>query len=541
MDKKPHGWTTVKFDDVAIVNPRKAVDLEPHSAVTFVPMAAVSASSGEIVRYTSRLLADVYRDFRQFAENDVLFAKITPSMENGKSAVANGLENGVGFGSTEFHVLRSNGAVLPEYLWRFVRQLSFRDDAQRVMSGAVGQQRVPADYLRAHALPLPPLAEQRRIVAKIDRLTAYTARARGFLEQIPKLVQRYKARVFGLAFAGKLTLDFREKKDLRSLSSDGYPAGWVVKSLGEIANIQSGVQVGRRRLTQTDLLRVPYLRVANVQRGWFDLDDVKSIEVTPAEKDRLLLRPGDILLNEGGDRDKLGRGWVWDGQIAECIHQNHVFRIRLLDMSFPPSFVSHFTNEKGQQYFFDHGTQTTNLASVSKRRVAAMRIPVPPADEAAAIVDRIDSAFAWVERVTAEHFAATTLLSQLEESILSDAFRGILVPQDPCDEPASVLVARCLATQTTERRRITTPKIKIKEFAPLTRRLIDVLRDATDWTPAQEAFRRCGITDGADTDSIEQLYSELRALDNARRIEVRTITDSHGRKLQDELKLRKDE
>ena len=528
----------VTFDDVATVNPRKAVDLEPHCAVTFIPMAAVSASSGEIERYTSRRVADVYRDYRQFAENDVIFAKITPSMENGKAAVAIGLDNGIGFGSTEFHVLRSNGAVLAEYLWRFVRQRSFRDDAQRVMSGAVGQQRVPADYLRTHALPLPPLEEQRRIVSKIESLIACTSRARASLEQIPGLIQWYKSQVFELAFTGKLTLDFREKPGLQNVPSDSFPSGWVMKSLGELGQIQVGVQVGKRTHTETDLVNVPYLRVANVQRGWLDLDNVRNIEVTPAERDRLLLRPGDILLNEGGDRDKLGRGWVWAGQMAECIHQNHVFRVRLFDRTFPPSFVSYYANEKGQQYFFDQGTQTTNLASVSKRHVAALRIPVPPVDEASAIVDRIDSAFGWVERLSAKNVAATTLLEQLDESILSDAFRGALVSQNPRDEPASVLVARCLARQPSVRRKTKTkPLVMPKEFSSVTRRLIDVLLDATDWIPAQEAFRRCGITDGADTDSIELLYSELRALDRAGRIKVQPVTDSKGRKLHDRLKL----
>ena len=239
-------------------------------------MAAVNEVFGTIDGGVSRPLRDVYRRFRHFTNNDVLFAKITPSMENGKAAIATRLENGVGFGSTEFHVLRSLGAVLPEYLWRYVRQPAFRNAAQRVMSGAVGQQRVPAAFLRAYPLPLPPLAEQQRIVTKIGLLLGGTARARAALERVPNLLQQYRAQILKLAFSGNLTHDIRTETSQDELSTEGYPASWTVKALGEIGHIQSGIQVGRRRRAQVDLVTTPYLRVANVQRGWIDLEEIKD-------------------------------------------------------------------------------------------------------------------------------------------------------------------------------------------------------------------------------------------------------------------------
>src|SRR5262249_55416179 len=150
----------------------------------------------------------------------------------------------------------------------------------------------------------------------------------------------------------------------------------------EISQIQGGIQVGKNRPASAVLVEVPYLRVANVQRGWLNLNEIKTLGVTAEERDRLLLQDGDILMNEGGDRDKLGRGWIWQAQIPVCIHQNHVFRIRLYDRDFPSEYVSHYANENGQRYFIDQGTQTTNLASISKRKVAALPVPVPPTDEA---------------------------------------------------------------------------------------------------------------------------------------------------------------
>lgn len=220
---------------------------------------------------------------------------------------------------------------------------------------------------------------------------------------------------------------------------------WRICPLSDIADVQGGIQVGKKRPAGVALVEVPYLRVANVQRGWLRLNEIKTLAVTAEERDRLLLKDGDILMNEGGDRDKLGRGWVWREEVLGCIHQNHVFRVRLKDPDFTPEFVSHYANEFGQAYFIDQGTQTTNLASISKRRVMALPVPVPPAAEAREIVRLISAAFARADRLEAEAARARALLDRLETAILAKAFRGELVPQDPNDEPASVLLDRIRA------------------------------------------------------------------------------------------------
>lgn len=540
MSKLPEGWIEVTVEEVAEVNPRKSVDLLPDDLVTFVPMAAVDEISGTIARPIERPLKEVSKGFTQFVDDDVIFAKITPSMENGKSAVARRLANATGFGSTEFHVLRSTGAVEPEYLWRFVRQKEFRDNAQQVMSGAVGQQRVPAEHLKSHLLPLPPLPEQRLIVAKTDRLTNQIMRARTELAQIPELIAKYRSAVLELAFCGKLTTDFR-KTD--KAGEKGLPQGWSVRLLGDISEIQGGIQVGKRRNNDVEMVEVPYLRVANVQRGWLNLDEIKTISVTSEEKDRLLLQSGDVLMNEGGDRDKLGRGWVWDGQLAECIHQNHVFRIRLHKDILPPEFVSHFANERGQQYFFDQGTQTTNLASISKRKVAALPVPVPPLEEAVEIVSRIETAFAWLDRIDSDHTSASRLLPKLEGAILAKAFRGELVPQDPNDEPAAMLLERINAEriEQVQTRPKTAPRRhpKVEGDAIVSDKSLEqVLTEAGDWVPAQTAFQRCGVGDGTPTEEIERLYVELRELDTAGKLEAEAVIDDSGRKIYDRIRLR---
>jgi restriction endonuclease S subunit len=176
------------------------------------------------------------------------------------------------------------------------------------------------------------------------------------------------------------------------------PTGWEWSSLGEVAHVTGGLTKGKKRNPGDRLRAVPYLRVANVQRGFLDLDEVKEIEATDTEISQLRLRRGDILLNEGGDRDKLGRGWVWNGEIEECLHQNHVFRARPALPEVNPHFLSHYANTFGQQFFLDAGAQTTNLASVSLTKIRGLPVPVPPAAEQRRIVAKIESLFARSSR-----------------------------------------------------------------------------------------------------------------------------------------------
>ena len=172
---------------------------------------------------------------------------------------------------------------------------------------------------------------------------------------------------------------------------------------------------------------MPYLRVANVQRGWLDLSEIKAIVVPIGRVAELLSEPGDVLFNEGGDRDKLGRGWVWEGQIDECIHQNHVFRARLRHKEMQPRFYSWFGNSVGASYFDAHGKQTVNLALLNMSSLKSLPVPVPSPEEQAEIVRRVDELLTLVESVNIKIDAATRQVERTSQAVLSKAFRGELV------------------------------------------------------------------------------------------------------------------
>lgn len=176
----PEGWRWVKLGEVCAINPSRPAalsraDSEPTS---FVPMDAVDAVSGGISRPLLRPFGEIKKGYTCFVEGDVLFAKITPCMQNGKHAIARDLTDGIGFGTTEFHVLRPAESVLSEWVHFFVRQPEFLNKATEQFTGAVGQQRLPPGYLEAHPIPLPPLAEQKRIAARLREQMAAVEKAR---------------------------------------------------------------------------------------------------------------------------------------------------------------------------------------------------------------------------------------------------------------------------------------------------------------------------------------------------------------------------
>ena len=141
--------------------------------------------------------------------------------------------------------------------------------------------------------------------------------------------------------------------------------GWDCRQLSSFSEIKSGVTKGRK-FNGKETLWVPYMRVANVQDGYLKLDDISKIEVLPSDVDKFQLKPKDILLTEGGDPDKLGRGAVWHGEIENCIHQNHIFRIRLSsDMMIPEYASMLISSERGKRYFLKSAKQTTGIASIN--------------------------------------------------------------------------------------------------------------------------------------------------------------------------------
>jgi type I restriction enzyme S subunit len=318
--------------------------------------------------------------------------------------------------------------------------------------------------------PVPPLSEQRRIVAAIEEEFSRVDTGLAALERIRKHLKRMRAAVLQAAVTGRLVpqdpadgdatplvaraaaarlecLHARGRKLTQPLqlldeALPDIPSSWRWASLDLLADVVGGITKDAKKQSSNRLIEVPYLRVANVQRGYLDLNKVATIRVSPDQRDALRLLPGDVLFNEGGDRDKLGRGWVWEGQIDPCIHQNHVFRARLHTDVLHPRLLSWHGNTFGQQWFTKGGKQTTNLASVSKTTLRSFPVPIPPRSEQDRIVDAVERQLSVLDQLEATVTTVERHGESLRTSILVAASSGQLVPQDPEDEPASVLLER---------------------------------------------------------------------------------------------------
>ncbi len=205
LPELPEGWVWRYMKDVGEINPKfNNANLPSDLEVSFIPMKCVKELTGHIDLSNTRKLSDVRRGYTPFKDGDLLFAKITPCMENGKVAIASGLKNGIGFGSTEFHVIRTNPLISGKFLFFFLIQEGLRKDAQSHMTGSAGQLRVPVDYMKDLPIPLPPPAEQQQIVSEIERRFSVADEVEKTVDASLKQAERLRQSILKKAFEGKL-------------------------------------------------------------------------------------------------------------------------------------------------------------------------------------------------------------------------------------------------------------------------------------------------------------------------------------------------
>lgn len=197
--------------------------------------------------------------------------------------------------------------------------------------------------------------------------------------------------------------------------------------LSNIASVSGGITKGRK-LDRCDTLTLPYLRVANVQNGFLDLREVKSIQLKKSEKDKYLLKYGDVLYTEGGDRDKLGRGTVWRNEIENCVHQNHVFKARLdLDYALPEYVAYWSMSTPARNYFYQKGKQSVNLASINKTVLSDLLLPLPSVATQQKIIESISARISVADNIEQSLDVSLQQAEALRQSILKQAFEGRLV------------------------------------------------------------------------------------------------------------------
>ena len=271
---------------------------------------------------------------------------------------------------------------------------------------------------------VPPKAEQQRIADYLDNRTfeidTLLSKARSSIEEYKKLKQAVITQAVTKGVHGE-----REMKDSGVEWIGEIPKEWRKTQLRHCATIKSGITLGKNYSKDTVLIERPYLRVANVQGGYVDLNDLATIEVTPDEDLKYRLHSGDVLMTEGGDRDKLGRGCVWHGEIEPCLHQNHVFAVQTNETILLPEFLEYLTaSDVGRSYFDVTAIKTTNLACTSSSKVLAFTIPLPPIEEQIEIVGFIKKRTLELNKLIMKKERLVQELESYKKSLIYEVVTG---------------------------------------------------------------------------------------------------------------------
>ncbi|MES9826619.1 MAG: restriction endonuclease subunit S [Candidatus Thiodiazotropha endolucinida] len=288
--------------------------------------------------------------------------------------------------------------------------------------GAGVRQSLGFDELKKIRLLLPNDEEQEHIVQFLDH---ETTRIDALIEKKQRLIELLKEkRQVVITQAVTKGLDPNvPMKDSGVEWLGEVPAHWSIAKLRWLASLQGGVAKGKV-ISEKDAVTLPYLRVANVQDGYVDLTEVKKIEVLKSESKRYLLRASDVLMNEGGDNDKLGRGTVWAGEIEPCIHQNHVFAIRTEHRLLPEFLALYTRSHSAKAHFFLRSKQSTNLASISASNIMETSIPVPPLDEQHTILMYVDETITRLNLLETKTTKSIELLKKHRSALITAAVTG---------------------------------------------------------------------------------------------------------------------
>lgn len=400
MGDRPMTWPLVPLERLIALNPKDEDhrQLPDDTPVSFVPMNAVSECGFGIVNQRVKRIIDVRRGYSSFKENDVLFAKITPCMENGKSALATDLVNGRGFGSTEFHVLRPGPAILPAYLHYFLCQESFRSLARQHMRGGAGQQRVPSQFLLKESIRLPPLSEQRRIVEILDQLD----RLRRLRAATTAIDNRVIPALFIRMFGDPAT----------------NPKGWRVRPLGELVeHITSG---SRAWAKHTGRGTASFVRTQDVHNGEIVTPLLSIDPPTGAESDRTRLVPGDVVVTITG---AVGKAAVVRNSPRDLYVSQHLALVRPRKSALCSEYLAAYANlplgETPVLARFQYGQTKPGLGF---RELKTARVQLPPLSLQEQFAERANA----IRRRTVTLEGLHRSMKLLRNAILHRSFTGEL-------------------------------------------------------------------------------------------------------------------
>lgn len=401
-------WASRPLGEVCTVRPPKAEAekrVGPHGTVSFVPMEDLGIGAKTFRATKTAMLSEVSGSYTYFADGDVLLAKITPCFENGKLGVASGLVSGIGFGSSEFLVIRPSGELDKDFLYYWLSRDAFRREGSARMGGAVGQQRVPRQFVESAPIPVPPLSEQRRIVAILDRafegIAAARANAEGSLANTRRTFQAARDRVFRQV-----------------------PARWHVVRLGDVAATQYGLSEGMN--DENKGYRI--FRMGEVQDGRLvDTGRMRCADVSPAEFEKYRLRGGDILFNRTNSFELVGKTGIFELDGDYCF-ASYLVRVLPDRGRLIPRFMNYLMNsDRFQRSVKSKASRSINQANINASILRNEQVWFPPSlDEQSEIAASLGAISMGMRRLEIIYRRKLAALDELKQSLLHQAFSGNL-------------------------------------------------------------------------------------------------------------------
>jgi type I restriction enzyme S subunit len=452
----PKGWLEVPFEEL-LVKLTNGTTTTQHKEPPGIPVSRIETISEAKINFQKvRYIRDISPEIRErfiLEAGDILFSHINSDSHLGKCALYKG-------GQELLHgmnllLMRVSSAATPEFIEQYLTYLRARGYFIQIAQHAVNQSSLNQTKINRIPIPLPPLAEQKRIVAKIEELFSELEAGEASLRQARRQLGVYRQSLLKQAFEGKLTQKWRTQNPAKlgkpliasttlDVEPGPLPAGWAWQTLLEVADVTGGLTKNAKRDSLPK--RIPYLRVANVYSNELRLDEIKDIGVTSTEAEKVRLLKGDLLIVEGnGSLDQIGRVAAWNGSVPDCGHQNHLIRARCHPNAHYAFVLMFLLSPHGRDVIEKQAASTSGLHTLSVSKVQRLPVPLCSLPEQQEIVRVLDEQFEAIERNERELEAALQRSEALRQSILKKAFTGRLVPQDPADEPASALLARLLA------------------------------------------------------------------------------------------------
>lgn len=415
----PEHWQTKMLSQVATERKQKNKKCDR--------LPVLSLSYGNIVRRKSLyegLLPKSFDNYQVIYSDDIIL-RLT-DLQNDHTSLRTGLvrENGI---ITSAYLCISP-RVNPQYLHYALHTYDVKKMFYSMGSGV--RQSSNWNEVRYILLPVPPRSEQNQIVRFLDwKVSEINKLINVKYQEIDVLKEQRQRKLSHVVTHGLNPEVTTKETGIKWVGS--IPDHWKCVPLKRCAQVKSGITLGKKYPSGTRLIDVPYLRVANVQNGHVVLDTVVTLKVTPEEAQQYQLPKGCVLMTEGGDRDKLGRGCVWNGEIENCIHQNHIFAVTVNDELIQNKWLEYVSaSDVGRIYFDLTAIRTTNLACTNASKVMAFPIPLPPREEQEIISAELQKILVVFDRIHNVLECQIEQLYALKDKIIADAVTGKIDVRD---------------------------------------------------------------------------------------------------------------